>query len=740
MEDGALPVDITSKEGPSSPLSSQAALIEACKAGQTDAVLSLVRTHGADLYFTAEKVGRPALFYVAEGGHVATLRALVLELGVSVDALADTYDRSTLLHVAAEAGHCEAVRALIQLGANVHTHNDGWGSPAHTAASHGRTNVIRMLVNEFGVDVEDRGVDEYSEQYTMLHVAASFGQDETVRVLVKELRADVNAVSADGSTPLHEAAIGGFCETIRLLERFGADVNATTKQGQTPLHCAALCEEEGVAEAMRVLYELGAYVNVADVSGDTPLHIAAAQCDNAELLRVMAKELRADVRERNNRRWTALDIAANCGYTESVRVLIKELGAVPNMSEENSTFALAAAANTCAETIRLLGSSFFDDHHKTKSNVLLWAAENGWSLTVRVLAKDFGVRVNPWGLRGDSPIHSAASRGKTEVVRLLVEELGARVDVRDNRGNTLARIDGGDGIRWDEQGAPVATGVVIEDECGDTALHIAAARGHCTTARLLAQMGASVHACNKDGLTPLLLATEGGHVDVARMLITEAGADMNARDSRGYTCLHTAASKGHIEMIRAFLVLGASVTAVCARGRTPLHLAVTQGGGNSSTTAVRLLMDAAADVGARSADGRTALHYAAMGSRNGCGEAIRAIAIASSEASSDLAADVRDREMRTPLHDAAAYGSVEAVTVLVKELGAAVEARDGLGRTPLHIAAAKGCEVAVSVLVHELGARVDVVDNDGATPRECTLQCNTPHSNAIARMLRAVRY
>ena len=130
------------------------ALFEACLAGQTELALSLVRTQGADVHAKDHDEQTP-LHYAAAGGHVATIRALVLDLGASVDACGHRGNPATPLHRAAAAGHCEAVRALVRLGANIRA-EDGFGDmPAHSAASAGHTDVVRMFVEEFGFDVED---------------------------------------------------------------------------------------------------------------------------------------------------------------------------------------------------------------------------------------------------------------------------------------------------------------------------------------------------------------------------------------------------------------------------------------------------------------------------------------------------------------------------------------------------------------------------------------------------------
>jgi ankyrin repeat protein len=51
---------------------------------------------------------------------------------------------------------------------------------------------------------------------------------------------EINAQSKNGLTPLHNAAVYGHDEIVRLLIENNANVNAKTKFGNTPLHRAAV--------------------------------------------------------------------------------------------------------------------------------------------------------------------------------------------------------------------------------------------------------------------------------------------------------------------------------------------------------------------------------------------------------------------------------------------------------------------------------------------------------------------
>jgi ankyrin repeat protein len=74
----------------------------------------------------------------------------------------------------------------------------------------------------------------------------------------------------------------------------------------------------------------------------------------------------------------------------------------------------------------------------------------------------------------------------------------------------------------------VGTDVDARDRHGQTALMLAAHRGHGDIAALLVEVGADLNVTAKYNLTALMLAIVAGHTAVARLLI-QAGADLDVR-------------------------------------------------------------------------------------------------------------------------------------------------------------------------------------------------------------------
>lgn len=137
----------------------------------------------------------------------------------------------------------DAVRVLLELGADANESFPGYGSPLHYACWQGDGNNGRPT-----------------------EVVA-----ETINVLI-DAGADPNLL-ANGSRPLHEAAFGdwGSPTAVRILLSRGAKVDATDDDGRTPLMLAA---EWGEVECVRLLLAAGADRTLKDHTEKTALDYA----------------------------------------------------------------------------------------------------------------------------------------------------------------------------------------------------------------------------------------------------------------------------------------------------------------------------------------------------------------------------------------------------------------------------------------------------------------------------------
>lgn len=129
--------------------------------------------------------------------------------------------------------------------------------------------------------------------------------------------------------------------------------------------------------------------------------------------------------------------------------------------------------------------------------------------------------------------------------------------------------------------------VDARDGLGQTALLIAANKGHLDVARLLLDHGADVN--SKAGAIqsfPLVESCLQGHTDMARLLLSR-GANVNATLAPGETTLMCAAVLGNVEYAKVLLEYGADVRIANKKGET----AVMSAEKNGHAEMARLLRD-----------------------------------------------------------------------------------------------------------------------------------------------------
>lgn len=142
----------------------------------------------------------------------------------------------------------------------------------------------------------------------------------------------------------------------------------------------------------------------------------------------------------------------------------------------------------------------------------------------------------------------------------------------------------------------------IENELGLTVLHWASLNGHKSVVEMIIIKGVNPDKVSRKGYkqTPLILAAQGGHIDIAEYLIKK-GADMNTKDMFGRTPLSHSLEAGQLSMAKFLLNYGVNVNTKDDVSQTPLHIAVVKG----NFEVVKLLVEKGADVNAKNELGMT---------------------------------------------------------------------------------------------------------------------------------------
>jgi ankyrin repeat protein len=134
----------------------------------------------------------------------------------------------------------------------------------------------------------------------------------------------------------------------------------------------------------------------------------------------------------------------------------------------------------------------------------------------------------------------------------------------------------------------------VRDARGMTPLMCASQKGHMGVVLSLLDKGAAIHAQSPGGWTALLLACSFvGHPPLVRLLV-ERGADPATCRDRGSTALMFASLNGHLEVVRVLLGLPSAKATINHRnshGCTALWLACRIG----REGMVRLLLEGGAD-------------------------------------------------------------------------------------------------------------------------------------------------
>jgi uncharacterized protein len=431
---------------------------------------------------------------------------------------------------------------------------------------------------------------------------------------------------------------------------------------------------------------------------------------------------------------------------QAVQALLKQRADVNVPQSDGATALHWAAYLEDAETTALLiraGARVDTPNHYGMTPLAL-ASGNGNAAIIDQLLKA-GADPNGVVRAGETPLMLAARSGNADAVKVLLSA-GAQVDAKET---------------WN----------------GQTALMWAAAAGHGPVVQVLIEHRASVHARSNSGATPLLFAVRRGDMTAVRALLA-AGADVKAARPDGATPLLVAVINGHEDLVDFLLDKGAdpnveggstelTVQGVRARPMElkyrkltnserdsegvskgnifgkPLHAAVHVANWHLSDQFIAVKIDRVRVITSLLAHGADVNGRISMEEPRWSGARYRrhltgatAFLLAAKSADVEvmrlLLAHGADPTIGTegnitPLMAAAgiAWASnqdrasesqvLEAVKLLVEELGADVNTVSALGEAAMHAAAYRGANSVVQYLFDK-GAKLDVVAKDGRTP------------------------
>lgn len=276
--------------------------------------------------------GGSAVMFSAAGGHPNCTKQL-MEHGADINAIAQatpeylvkvkqqmedgTYpepdphvDGVTALHVAAQSGHLDCVKLLLESGADVSILDQEKRSSLQLAVKGNHGDVSIALVKA-GADPNTVYIDDEGVEHNLLMDAITVENEEFAKLLA-EKGAELYYVDDKKVTTLLQASHRGLTEIVKiLLEKHAATgkegyLDDASDEAITPLIAAA---SEGHTEIVQALIAAGANVNAVDKDGTNALMAGSARghVDAAKSL----LEAGAKINEQNTDGHTALMFAYN---------------------------------------------------------------------------------------------------------------------------------------------------------------------------------------------------------------------------------------------------------------------------------------------------------------------------------------------------------------------------------------------------------------------------------------------
>jgi ankyrin repeat protein len=422
---------------------------------------------------------------------------------------------------AVKAGDVQAVRSLIKQRANINAAEPDGMTALHWAARGNDLETVQLLIRS-GANV--KAVNRYG--VTALTLAATNANAAMIEALLKA-GADPNTALPEGETVLMTAARTGNGAAVKLLIAAGANVNAREKwQDQTALMFAAA---ENNAAAVKALVDASADMNVRSKvwnfpeyryetngmavfqlprGGWTALMFAARQ--NAVDAAAALADAKADLNATDPDGTTALHLAILNVHYDLATMLLRK-GADPNVGDNSGMTALYAAVDMRSPAGMMTRPNPKLVAEIDAAEMIKILLANGANPNARLKKPIIGRHNNLVGDTslgdGTTPLIRAAKSNDLNILRALLDGGADPTLTLKDRTTTAMIATSLDAIKL-----LVERGVDVNafNTNGQTILHNAAGRGANPIIQYVVEKGARLDRKDKQGRTPLDIASGTG--------------------------------------------------------------------------------------------------------------------------------------------------------------------------------------------------------------------------------------
>lgn len=464
----------------------------------------------------------------AKGVSIEIVKLLLNAKGIDINLYstrpmgAFSWHRTPLI-AAVEGGNVEAVRLLLDKGANVNladqhfpTSNITGPQPLNSALMYaawaGSVELTEMLINK-GANIEQMN----SIGMTPLMFSVAYVSDKSPAD-IKE-----NAVKT-AALLLDRGAIVDNCKFAPGTKFLKVDLPEGTPSTVNPMG-----------------FSRGG-------GGISPLMYTAMRgfIEGAKLL--LDRGAKIELQQYGNK-WTPLMIAVNADKTEMVNYLLDRGAKIEAVDTVGSNSLLIASNGLFYDTVSALlkrGANVNAFTHTNGANALMNVINFGRkdqeksSMRMMNLLIDNGIDINFQGIQGNTALMYASGWGivtkNPERAKILLDK-GAKVNLQNKKG--------------------------------ETALKMAAYRGHVDIAKLLIDRGADLELKDAEGRTPLMTASaatidlKSSNKDFPALvkLLLSRGAKVNELDKNNNTALSLATKNGHKTIVNILKSKGGTIAA-----------------------------------------------------------------------------------------------------------------------------------------------------------------------------------
>ena len=353
-----------------------------------------------------------------------------------------------------------------------------------------------------------------------------------VAIVTSLLQQGASVVSEDdyGDTGLHQSAMHGHDDILKIFLNDGVDVNIRGSGQWTSLMYAAY---KGHLSITRILLDNGedTDIELSNSDGDTALMIAAGEGYADIVSELLARGAQEDVT--NKKGETAIKQAENFGRFD----VLSLFAACHNPeSRDERLFQACDEGKTRLVRALLIAGVSFEYRNAVGDQAIHKAARNGHVHTVRVL-HEAGADINSIGKDGLTPLHKAAYNRQLNTARYLLNS-GAKINMCDDDGRT--------------------------------ALQYVTYVNHLGLVCELLDWNADKSIKNKYGNTALDRARALNYKDIALVLDDNKITENDANTTK---VLMAVTQKGNVKVLADLLKRGASIDIKSPVGETPFQLA-----------------------------------------------------------------------------------------------------------------------------------------------------------------------